>query len=86
MTKDSNLDVTLQKHAKVFHGMGKLNIDKDHTPKVEPQRRIPFHIWQDVQSALEELLNQDIIEWFPEDPINTMGITYCRSALEKWRS
>ena len=64
----------LHKHAKVFHDLGKLkgdkvklNIDKDHTPKAQPQRRIPFHIRADVQHALEELQQQDIIERVPED-------------------
>ena len=73
-TKDNKLDAILHKHAKVFHGLGKLkgdkvklNIDKDHTPKAQPQRRIPFHIRADVQHALEELQQQDIIERVPED-------------------
>ena len=56
----------LHKHAKVFHDLGKLkgdkvklNIDKDHTPKAQPQRCIPFHIRAEIQ--------QDIIECVPEN-------------------
>ncbi len=45
----------------------KPNIDKDHTPKVQPQQRIPFHICEDVQRTLEELQQQDIIERVPEN-------------------
>jgi uncharacterized protein (DUF2249 family) len=74
-TKDNKLDAILRKHATVFNGLGrllkgdkmKLNIDKDHTPKVQPQQRIPFHICEDVQRALEELQQQDIIERVPEN-------------------
>ena len=64
----------LHKHANVFNDLGKLkgdkvklNIDKDNTPKTQPQRRIPFHIREDVKRALEELQQQDIIERVPED-------------------
>ena len=73
-TKDNKLDAILNKHANVFNGLGKLkgdkiklNIDKDHTPKAQPQRRIPFHIRADIQRALEELEQQDIIERVPEN-------------------
>ena len=45
----------------------KLNIDKDHAPKAQPQRRIPFHISADVERALEDLELQDIIERVPEN-------------------
>ena len=46
----------------------KLNIDKDHAPKAQPQRRIPFHIRADIQRALEEELQQQvIIERVPEN-------------------
>ena len=73
-TKDNKLDAILNKHANVFNGLGKLkgdkiklNIDKDHAPKAQPQRRIPFHIRADIQRALEELEQQDIIERVPEN-------------------
>ena len=70
-TNDNKLDGILNKHANVFNGLGKLkgdkiklNIDKEHTPKAQPQRRIPFHIRADI---LEELEQQDIIERVPEN-------------------
>ena len=73
-TNDNKLDAILNKHAKVFNSLGKLkgdkirlNIDKDHAPKAQPQRRIPFHIRADIQRSLEELEQQDIIEPVPEN-------------------
>ena len=49
--KDTALGNILQKHAKVFLGLGKLkgqkiklDIDKTQTPKAQPQRRISYHI------------------------------------------
>ena len=73
-TNDNKLDGILEKHAKVFNGLGKLkgdkiklNMDKEHTPKAQPQRRIPFHIRADIQRALEELEQQHIIERVPDN-------------------
>ena len=73
-TNDNKLDGILEKHAKVFNGLGKLkgdkiklNMDKEHTPKAQPQRRIPFHIRADIQRALEELEQQYIIERVPDN-------------------
>ena len=58
---------------KVFDGLGKLkgqqvklNIDPDHPPRAQPQRRIPYHIREKVKSALETLENNHIIERVPE--------------------
>ena len=72
-TKDSTLDVILHKHNKVFDGLGKLkdtkvalSIDSSKTPKVQPQRRIPYHVRQKVKDALKELEEQDIIEKVPD--------------------
>ena len=72
-TNDKNLDNILNKHAKVFQGLGKLktdkvklNIDTHQAPKAQPQRRIPYHIRQKVENAIEELEKQDIIERVPE--------------------
>ena len=72
-SKDAKIDEILSKHAKVFSGLGKLkgeqvklNIDQHQPPKTQPQRRIPYHIREKVQAALEELEKSDIIEWVPE--------------------
>ena len=67
--KDLNLKEILDKHAKVFEGLGKLkgqtvqlNIDKDVAPKAQPQRRIPYHIRKKVKDALNESESSDVIE------------------------
>ena len=72
-TNDKNLDKILSKHATVFKGLGKpndvkvqLNIDQDQTPKIQPNRRIPFHIRNKVKNALEELEQEDVIERVPD--------------------
>ena len=67
-TNDKKLDKILSKHATVFKGLGKLhdvikeqlNIDQDQTPKIQPNRRIPFHIRNKVKNALEELEQEDV--------------------------
>ena len=60
--KDCQLHTILNRHSKVFHGLGKqeqkkikLNIDKNKTPRAQPRRRIPYHIRQKVQDAMEQL-------------------------------
>ena len=45
----------------------KLNIDKEQAPKAQPQRRIPYHIREEVKCALSELEQQDIIERVPDN-------------------
>ena len=57
---DKKLDAIMNKHAKVFQGLGKLkidkaklNIDKHQTLKAQPQRRIPYHIREKVKDAIE---------------------------------
>ncbi len=73
-TKDDKLDKVLSKHPKVFQGLGKLkgetvklDIDKDHIPKAQPQRRILYHIRKKVEDALRTLEEEDIIERVPEN-------------------
>ena len=72
-SKKRNLDSILNKHSKVFTGLGKLkkhqitlNIDETVTPKAQPQRRIPYHIRDRVKSAIEILEQDDVIEKAPE--------------------
>ena len=71
--KKGNIDSILNKHSKVFTGLGKLkqhqvtfNIDKTVAPKAQPQRRIPYHIRDKVKSAIEILEQDDVIEKVPE--------------------
>jgi hypothetical protein len=73
-TTKNNLERILNKHSTVFQGLGKLkgdkvklNINKEHTPQAQPQRRIPYHIREKVKTALEDLEKQDVIERVPED-------------------
>ena len=39
-----------------------LSIDEAKTPKVQPQRRIPYHVRQKVKEALTQLEKENIIE------------------------
>ena len=73
-TKDTVLENILQKNKEVFAGLGnlkgekiKLDIDQTKIPKSHPQRRIPYHIWEMVKTALTELDNQDVIQKVPEN-------------------
>ena len=72
--KDAKLSklLLLSKHQEVFKGLGKLkdhkvklNINKEITPTAQPQRRIPFHIREQLGEALKELESEDIIERVP---------------------
>ena len=73
-TKDGSIDNIFQKHSKIFDGVGKLqdtkvilSIDVNKAPKVQPQRRIPYHVRQKVKTALKELEEQNIIEKVPDN-------------------
>ena len=64
-TNDKRLDKILTKHATVIKGLGKLkdvqiklNIDHEQNPKIQPTRRIPFHIHDKVKYVLEVLVRQ----------------------------
>ena len=53
----------------LFSGIGKakneqikLHIDNSVQPKIQKHRRIPFHVRKDVDAAIDQLLNEDIIE------------------------
>ena len=72
-TMDGNISSIINKHASVFTGLGKLkgakvtlSIDETKTPKAQPQRRIPYHVRQQVKIALTQLEKEDIIEKVPE--------------------
>ena len=63
------LKPVITKYDEVFHGIGKLtgmqshlHINKDVTPIVQPTRRIPFALRQKLESELQHLQQQDIIE------------------------
>ena len=71
---DDQLNDTLNGYAHVFRGLGKLkdskiclNIDESITPVALTQRRLPFHIRDRVDKALDQLLEDDVIEQVPEN-------------------
>ena len=73
-SKDKKIDNILSKPSKVFSGLGKLkdgqiklSIDHNQPPKEQSQRRIPYHVRDKVENALEELENNEIIERVPEN-------------------
>jgi len=65
----TNVQEIVNKYNDVFNGVGKLkdyqlkiHINADVTPVAQPQRRVPFHVRQDVEKKLQELQDLDIIE------------------------
>ncbi len=63
------VDNILSSYEDLFNGMGKvknqqikLHINEDVQPKVQKHRRIPFHVRKDVDAAIDQLLNDDVIE------------------------
>ncbi|XP_065067526.1 uncharacterized protein K02A2.6-like [Rhopilema esculentum] len=70
---DTDLNNLLNKHSKVFDGLGclhgepvKLSINDKHQPKAQPVRRIPYHMRKKVEAALQDLEEEGIIERIPE--------------------
>ena len=73
--KDQKIQEIINKYSTVFEGQGKLNnqqiklhIRDDVNPVMQPQRRIPYHIRQDVSKELKKLQDQDIIEKVTNQP------------------
>ena len=71
---DNALTEILNRHAKVFDGLGKLKdeqvtlvVDEQQPPKMQPQRRIPYHMRMKIEAALRQLEKEDIIERVPEN-------------------
>ena len=65
----ANCDYILNEYSDRFEGLGKLkdfklklHINKDVKPVAQPPRRMPFQVRKQVQSKLDELLKQDVIE------------------------
>ena len=74
-SKDQKIQEIINKYSTVFEGQGKLNnqqiklhIRDDVNPVMQPQRRIPYHIRQDVSKELKKLQDQDIIEKVTNQP------------------
>ena len=73
-SKDIKRDKIISRYSNYFSGLEKLkgeqiklNIDQTQSPKVRPQRVSLVHVREKVESALEELENNDIIERVPEN-------------------
>ena len=71
--KDSTTTEIIQKHRTVFSGVGKLkdkqitlSIDNEVKPLAQQTRRIPFHVREKVESEMQKLEKQDIIEKVPD--------------------
>ena len=71
--KDKNVRDLVNKFPLAFTGVGKLkdhavklNIDDKVIPIARPQRRIPFHVRDKVEDAIEKLEKEGIIERVPE--------------------
>ena len=71
---DEKVRNILHKHSTVFQGVGKLNnrqiellIDKSVKPVAQRQRKIPFHLRAKVDSELNRLQQEDIIEKVPDN-------------------
>jgi len=73
-TGDTAFGNTVNKHDKVFNGLGclkadpiKLSINEQHPPKAQPMRRIPYHMRKKVEDTLQNLEQERIIERIPEN-------------------
>ena len=75
VVKCLTLGEVVGKYPTAFDGIGKftgdpvkLNIDQDVEPVAQPVRRLPFGHREGVESMLDDLLEQDIIERVEDDP------------------
>ena len=73
--KDQEIQKIIDKYATVFVSEGKLNtqqvglhINENIKPMVQPQRRITYHIRNDVSKALQKLVVEDMIEKVCDQP------------------
>ena len=70
---DQNIQQTIDKHEIVFIGekklkQVKLHIDETIKPVVQPQRRIPYHLRNEVSKELRKLIDADIIKEARDQP------------------
>lgn len=81
---DTNIQNIIDKYGTVFQGEGKLNtqqiklhINESVKPIVQPQRRIPYHMRQDVSKELKRLVEEDIIERVSDQPTPWISPIVC---------
>ena len=82
--EDQEIQKIIDKYATVFVGEGKLNtqqvglhIDENIKPVVQPQRRIPYHIRNDISKALQKLVVEDMIEKVCDQPTPWISPIVC---------
>ena len=82
--EDQEIQKIIDKYATVFVGEGKLNtqqvglhINENIKPVVQPQRRIPYHIRNDVSKALQKLVVEDMIEKVCDQPTPWISPIVC---------
>ncbi|CAB4005568.1 Hypothetical predicted protein [Paramuricea clavata] len=69
-----NLQEILARYPQNFNGIGKLHhhkvklhVDKEVKPANVPPRPFPYHLKERAQKAIEDMIQQDIIEEHPRD-------------------
>ena len=74
----------MSKYSDLFHGMGKLknksvriHIDENVKPVAQRARRIPFHLRSKVETELDKLLKDDIIEKVDSEPTPWISPIVC---------
>jgi hypothetical protein len=82
--EDQGIQKIIDKYANVFVGEVKLNtqqvglhINENIKPVVQPQRRIPYHICNDVSKALQKLVVEDMIEKVCDQPTPWISPIVC---------
>jgi hypothetical protein len=82
--EDQEIQKIIDKLSIVFVGEGKLNtqevglhINENIKPVVQPQRRILYHIRNDVSKALQKLVVEDMIEKVCDQPNPWISPTVC---------
>ena len=71
-----NMQEILSQYPSCFEGIGKLNqyevnlhVDPTCKPVAEPPRRIPYHLKDRVDEAIEEMMKNDVIEEHPQGEV-----------------
>jgi hypothetical protein len=69
-----NLQEILARYPQNFNGIGKLHhhkvklhVDKEVKPVHVPPRSFPYHLKERAQKAIEDMIQQDVIEEHPRD-------------------
>ncbi|CAB3996604.1 Hypothetical predicted protein [Paramuricea clavata] len=89
-SKDPKIQEIINKYSTFFKGQGKLNnqqiklhIRDDVKPVMQRQRRIPYHVRNDVSKELKKLEEQDIVEKVANQPTPWISPIVDRHAKER---